>query len=109
MASRPGLRFDPAVFVETGVDPETWSPMRKPNGINWIIVCAAVGAAVWIGHASMGSWPLAVTVAIVLTVMALGGTALFGFRRAAYPGFNQPIGFRPEQPSDAPAEPGGLL
>ncbi|RQO68184.1 hypothetical protein DBR44_16005 [Aquitalea sp. FJL05] len=26
----PDFRFDPAVFVEAGIDPETWAEMRKP-------------------------------------------------------------------------------
>jgi hypothetical protein len=39
MAARPGLRFDPDVFLKAGVEPETWRPIRKPLG-------GAVGPAI---------------------------------------------------------------
>ncbi len=49
MAARSNLRFDPDIFVEAGIDPETWHLMPKPRKVEWAIAIASMAAVLIFG------------------------------------------------------------
>jgi len=95
MAACPGLRFDPAIFIEAGVDPETWQAMRKPHGIEWIIVGISMAVVLMFGSLGSKTAPL-MLVGGVFAALGAGLVATIAFRRAAYPDLRRAIRFRPE-------------
>jgi hypothetical protein len=96
MAARPALRFHPDVFVQAGIDPETWRPMDRSAGgkLAGAIVLAAAGLGV--GAFVTGQAP---GVLIAIGALAVFGVCLFAavsLRRDH--GLTRIIRFRIEDP-----------
>ncbi len=49
MAARSNLLFDPDIFVEAGIDPETWHLMPKPRKVEWAIAIASMATVLIFG------------------------------------------------------------
>ena len=95
LARREGLRFHPDVFVEAGIDPETWQAMKTPRRILWL--AAAATLACLLGFAALVSQSVSpgflALGAVALLVLAFGITSK-GWQ-AAYPRLSEIITFRP--------------
>ncbi|ASL48743.1 hypothetical protein bAD24_p00160 (plasmid) [Burkholderia sp. AD24] len=93
LATQPELRFHGHVFVDIGIDPETWQPMRGPRRIE-TAAASLIGVAVWIFIWKMiGIWPtwLVVTIGIVATLAICA--VLAGRSARAHPMLDGVIGF----------------
>ncbi len=93
LARRPGLRFDPQVFVDAGVNPETFEPMNSPRRIEYALViacCIAMFAFIYRFADTLPAWLLiAGSLGIVL-----GGCGVVAFAwQRRYPGLSGIIGF----------------
>ncbi len=83
---RPRLRFDAEVFIDAGIDPQTWEPMLAPRRWMWL---SSLGALVPV-LAVIFLWPVGehvgwMVVTIVLA-MAAGAGAMGWFMHQRYPG-----------------------
>jgi hypothetical protein len=83
---RPRLRFDAEVFIDAGIDPQTWEPMPAPRRWMWL---SSLGALVPV-LAVISLWPVGehvgwMVVAIVLAMVA-GAGAMGWFMHQRYPG-----------------------
>jgi hypothetical protein len=83
---RPRLRFDAEVFIDAGIDPQTWEPMPAPRRWMWL---SSLGALVPV-LAVIFLWPVGehvgwMVVAIVLAMVA-GAGAMGWFMHQRYPG-----------------------
>jgi hypothetical protein len=83
---RPRLRFDAEVFIDAGIDPQTWEPMPAPRRWMWL---SSLGALVPV-LAVIVLWPVGehvgwMVVAIVLAMVA-GAGAMGWFMHQRYPG-----------------------
>jgi len=83
---RPRLRFDAEVFIDAGIDPETWTPMPAPRRWLW---ASTLGALVP-PAAVMACWPLGQhtgwLVLAMLLATGLGAWAAVWFVLQRYPG-----------------------
>lgn len=83
---RPRLRFDAEVFIDAGIDPQTWESMPAPRRWMWL---SSLGALVPV-LAVIFLWPVGehvgwMVVAIVLAMVA-GAGAMGWFMHQRYPG-----------------------
>ncbi|QSI31692.1 hypothetical protein GNX71_19770 [Variovorax sp. RKNM96] len=83
---RPRLRFDAEVFIDAGIDPQTWEPMLAPRRWMWL---SSLGGLVPV-LAVIFLWPPGehmwwMVVAIVLAMVA-GAGAMGWFMHQRYPG-----------------------
>ncbi|KAB2767925.1 hypothetical protein F9K97_14130 [Brucella anthropi] len=93
MAARSNLCFDPDIFVEAGIDPETWHLMPKPRKIEWAIAIASMAAVLIFGSFISATTSVVLVVGGVFAILGLGLLATFSFRKRAYPGFDHVICF----------------
>ncbi|MBJ2159246.1 hypothetical protein JC881_25970 [Variovorax sp. IB41] len=83
---RPRLRFDAEVFIDAGIDPQTWQPMPAPR--RWMWLSTLVGLVPVL--AVIVLWPVGehigwMVVAMVLA-MGAGAGAMGWFMHRRYPG-----------------------
>lgn len=93
MARCPDLRFDAQVFVDVGVDPESWLPMRAPRRIGYlfvILLCALTWGFIY-RYALV--WPiwLVLTLGCAIPIVLIVVVTIVWARR--YPGLTGTIGF----------------
>lgn len=85
-APRPRLRFDAEVFVDAGIDPQTWAPMPAPRRWMW----ASTLGALLPPAAVLALWPLGQhtgwLVLALVVAMGLGAWAAAWFVLQRYPG-----------------------
>jgi hypothetical protein len=98
---RPRLRFDAEVFIDAGIDPETWEPMPGPRRWMWL---SSLGALLPV-LAVIFLWPPGrhvgwMVVAIVLAMVA-GAGAMGWFMHQRYPGLQGVFEFE-TPPGSAP-------
>ncbi|WP_235822951.1 hypothetical protein [Brucella anthropi] len=93
MAARSNLCFDPDIFVEAGIDPETWHLMPKPRKIEWAIAIASMAAVLIFGSFISATTSVVLVVGGVFAILGLGLLATFSFRKRAYPGLDHVICF----------------
>ncbi len=109
LAGCPGLRFHPDVFVEAGVDPQTWKSMRRPEIVDWSILMFAL--AIWFAFAltMLDTLPFIALFASFLAILGIAVLISTRFHRVAYPGFTDSICFcpehEPEMTEDHPVQP----
>ena len=83
---RPRLRFAAEVFIDAGIDPQTWEPMLAPRRWMWLSSLAALlpAAAVFF------FWPLGEhvgwMVAALVLAMVAGAASMGWFMHQRYPG-----------------------
>ena len=83
---QPRLRFDAEVFIDAGIDPQTWTPMLAPR--RWMWLSSLVGLLPAL--AVLFLWPIGehigwlITTMILAVVAGVGATAWFMHQR--YPG-----------------------
>lgn len=98
---KPRLRFDAEVFIDAGIDPQTWEPMPGPRRWMWLSTLAALlpvlaVIVLWPVGEHIG-WMVAATV--LAMVAGAGATGWFMHRR--YPGLQGLFEFE-TQPGAAP-------
>ena len=98
---RPRLRFDAEVFIDAGIDPETWEPMPGPRRWMWL---SSLGALLPV-LAVIFLWPPGqhvgwMVVAIILAMVA-GAGAMGWFMHQRYPGLQGVFEFE-TPPGSAP-------
>lgn len=96
LAARPGLRFMADVFVDAGIDPVTWQPMKRPRRALWLsagVMCAAV---LWFASGVGQDWsPGQLAIGAVAIMLACLVLTIKAWNRA-YPELTGLIVFRPE-------------
>jgi hypothetical protein len=98
---RPRLRFAAELFIDAGIDPETWEPMLAPRRWMWFSSLAALLPAL----AVIILWPVGEhvgwMVAALILAMVMGAGAMGWFMHQRYPGlqgvfeFETPSGSSP--------------
>lgn len=95
---RPRLRFAAEVFIDAGIDPQTWEPMLAPRRWMWLSSLAALVPA----GAVFFLWPLGEhvgwMVAALVLAMVAGAAAMGWFMHQRYPGLQGVFEF--ETPPD---------
>lgn len=86
-----GLRFHPSVFVEAGVDPESWRPMPLPRRRQWLAAIATLALAGWTAQLE---WSVSARALCVLAILGLGCWAAMASLHAD-PRLTRTIIFRP--------------
>lgn len=98
---RPRLRFDAEVFIDAGIDPETWEPMPGPRRWMWL---SSLGALLPV-LAVIFLWPpgrhIGWMVAAIILAMAVGAGAMGWFMHQRYPGLQGVFEFE-TPPGSAP-------
>lgn len=98
---RPRLRFDAEVFIDAGIDPETWEPMPGPRRWMWL---SSLGALLPV-LAVIFLWPpgrhVGWMVAAIVLAMAAGAGAMGWFMHQRYPGLQGVFEFE-TPPGSAP-------
>lgn len=83
---RPRLRFDAEVFIDAGIDPQTWAPMSAPRRWMWLSSLAGLLPVL----AVVVLWPTGEHIGwmVAATVLALvaGAGAMGWFMHQRYPG-----------------------
>jgi len=82
LASRPGLRFHLDVFVDAGIHPETWMPMKRPRRMMLLLsVVSALASALFIMHAvlSLPAWMTICGMLVVSIVVGALGYAIWAY------------------------------
>jgi hypothetical protein len=83
---RPRLRFDAEVFIDAGIDPQTWEPMPAPR--RWMWLSTLVGLVPVL--AVIFLWPVGEhigwMVAAMVLAMGAGAGAMGWFMHRRYPG-----------------------
>lgn len=83
---RPRLRFDAEVFIDAGIDPQTWEPMLAPR--RWMWLSSLGGLVPVLGVIFL--WPLGEhigwMVAAMVLAMVAGAGAMGWFMHQRYPG-----------------------
>ncbi len=98
MATRPALRFHPDVFVQAGIDPETWRPMDRPAGGKLVGAGILAAGGLGVGAFLTGQAP---SVLIAIGAVAVFGVCLFAavsIRGRPNPDLTRIIRFRIEDP-----------
>jgi hypothetical protein len=93
LARRPGLRFDPEVFVDASVNPETFEPMNSPRRLEHalaIACCIAMFAFLYKFADTLPGW-LLIAGSFGIVVGGCGLVTFAWLRR--YPGLSGVIGF----------------
>ena len=98
---RPRLRFAAEVFIDAGIDPETWEPMLAPRRWMWLSSLAALLPVL----AVFLFWPLGEhvgwTVVALVLAMVVGAGAMGWFMHQRYPGLQGVFEFE-TPPGSAP-------
>jgi hypothetical protein len=98
---RPRLRFAAEVFIDAGIDPETWEPMPAPRRWMWLSSVAALLPVL----AVFFFWPLGEhvgwMVAALVLAMVVGAAAMGWFMHQRYPGLQGVFEFE-TPPAPAP-------
>ncbi|WP_321846590.1 hypothetical protein [Paraburkholderia bannensis] len=93
LARRPGLRFDSEVFVDAGVNPETFAPMKSPRRIEYTLIiacCLAMFAFIYRFADTLPAWLLFAGSFGIL----VGGCGVLAFAwQRRYPGLTGTIGY----------------
>ncbi len=97
MASRSALRFHPDVFVQAGIDPETWRPMGKPTSDKFVSAIVLATAGLGVAAIVTGQAP---SMLIAIGALAVLGVCLsaVAIHARSDPSFTRIIRFRIEDP-----------
>jgi hypothetical protein len=83
---RPRMRFDAGVFIDAGIDPQTWEPMLAPRRWMWLASLAGLAPVL----AVIVLWPpgehIGWMVAAMVLAMVAGAGAMGWFMHQRYPG-----------------------
>jgi len=98
---RPRLRFDAEVFIDAGIDPETWEPMPGPRRWMWISSLGALLPVLAVIFLWPPGWHVGWMVAVIVLAMMAGAGAMGWFMHQRYPGLQGVFEFE-TPPGSAP-------
>ena len=98
---RPRLRFDAEVFIDAGIDPETWEPMPGPRRWMWLSSLGALLPVLAVIFLWPPGWHVGWMVAVIVLAMVAGAGAMGWFMHQRYPGLQGVFEFE-TQPGSAP-------
>lgn len=93
LASRPGLRFDMDVFIDAGVHPETWEPMKRPHlmfNLFGILSAVIACAFIWRFALVLPAWAMIASMLVVMFAVVWIGVSVWSRR---FPDLNGVLSF----------------
>ncbi|MDQ0070644.1 hypothetical protein J2W34_002429 [Variovorax boronicumulans] len=83
---QPRLRFDAEVFIDSGIDPQTWEPMLAPRRWMWLSALGGLVPVLGVIFLSPLGEHIGWMVAAMVLAMVAGAGAMGWFMHQRYPG-----------------------